>query len=330
MDKNNKIWTLLVFGLVALATVGGGAYMTWQSLQQKTTEDTSPMRQESRGIVSITSGETVLKENSDNRTQTDVYILDPDNGTEEFFMTLEDVYAGHYHVTEYVNSSLYVIRRIGYDSSDDDEWSDELWKYDSQGQGTQLYSSRGIDFRVAPSGSTIAVKPGSLSDSGLIIVDSGSNVLHSYTINELAAAQMPESIPYIIELQGWSDDSTTFWCSLNGQMPVVVISINASTYEMTRYDVEELDIGSYGEYVLNTNEGLLAYSNYPMLFDTEGLETYRQSGAEVYLVVYNFKTGAKQQIATSITKAFRPTWIADDTIEYNDSQSDQRVQEEIQ
>ncbi|HIE38991.1 MAG TPA: hypothetical protein EYP77_07995, partial [Anaerolineae bacterium] len=56
-----------------------------------------------------------------------------------------DFYAQHYHGSERHNGNLYVIRRIGYTPGGGRStgWTDELWRYDLEGNGTKLYAAQG-------------------------------------------------------------------------------------------------------------------------------------------------------------------------------------------
>jgi len=58
----------------------------------------------------------VVKENSNDKTKTDVYLKDPKTGQEKFYITLSNIYRSHHHNAEHHNGNLYVIHRTGGDS----------------------------------------------------------------------------------------------------------------------------------------------------------------------------------------------------------------------
>jgi len=265
--------------------------------------------------------EVVLKENLQNSNATDVYLKNLDNDQEELFITLADVYSQHYHNSEYHHGNLYIIRRTGDVNSADGNWSDELWKYNSQKKGTKMYSSKGIDFRVAPDEKYIAV-----SDKKLNMIDQDGKVRRTYTLNDLS---LDDNQDLQTGLLKWSDDSRQFWGDLFlAAYPQVFYKISIDSWKVAKHDVSKLGFSS--DYDLNGNNGKVVYSGYSAMFDIQSAQEYQQGETEVNLVVYDLKTKVKKQVATSVAKAFKPKWITDDTVEYSDPGSDNRVKKTIE
>jgi hypothetical protein len=73
----------------------------------------------------------------------------------------------------------------------------------------------------------------------------------------------------------------------------------------------------------------IAFSDYPAMYDVDSAQEYERSGAKVNLVVYDLKTKAQEQIATSITKKFEPKWIDENTLEYNNPNGTGRLTKQI-
>jgi hypothetical protein len=345
IQNSKNIWIIITSVFITALIVGGGVYAwqksvfkaTEQSLQKKidilqkqveSSEQEQPASDNSSDQVpeSITqiSGdkyEVILKENPQDSNKTDVYLKNLDSNAEAFFMTITDVYSKHYHSSEYYNGNLYIIRRIGYDGYPDETWSDELWRYNSQKTGTKLYSSKGIDFRVAPTEKYIAVR-----DEKLSIIDQNGDILQTYTLPSLG---FDSSRDLAIGLSKWSSDGSEFWGDLFfTAYPQVFYKINTDSWSVDKYDISSL--GLSGDHDLNGDSGKIAYSNYPALFDVDSSEEYKKSGAKVNLIVYNLKTKQQQQIATSITKSFAPKWIDENTLEYNDPNNENRVQKIVE
>ena len=265
--------------------------------------------------------QVVLKENPQDNSKTDVCLKNPDNDQEELFLTLSDVYSRHYHNSEYHHGNLYLIRRTGDVDSADGNWFDELWKYDSQKRGTKMYSGKGIDFRVAPNEKYIAV-----SDEKLNMVDQNSQVAQVYTLGDLS---LNGNQDLQIGLLKWSDDSRQFWGNLFlTAYPQTFNKIDTDTWKVDKYDISKL--GFSDDYDLNSNNGKLVYSDYAAMFDAQTAQEYKQSGTKVNLIVYDLKTKTQEQVVTSVAKAFKPKWIDNNTIEYDDPGNSGRVETTIE
>lgn len=112
--------------------------------------------------------EITLTERSDDPGLTDVSVVNLADGQDVFNLTLSDADTNHYHGAEFHNNNLYIIREFG---SDQDGWTSELWKYNSDGAGVLLFAAERLDFRVAPDESfivTIEYGPVDFGDDQLI------------------------------------------------------------------------------------------------------------------------------------------------------------------
>jgi hypothetical protein len=234
-----------------------------------------------------------------------------------------DVYREHYHNVEFHDGHLYVIRRLGYDGCPDEDWADELWRYDSQGQGTRLHSLQGLDFRVAPDEGYIAVTVA--SEHRLAFLNGSGQVCREYPIEQLSQ-QDPSRPPAerMISLLCWSDDGKAFWGAIRlGPGAEGFFRVEPATGKVTAYDVSSLPI--LREYDLNPNSGRVAYSDYPVLLDVDSAQQFTESGQQVTLYVHDLSSGETRTIATSSAKAFRPRWLDDATLEYEDPAGEGRV-----
>jgi len=83
------------------------------------------------------------------------------------------------------------------------------------------------------------------------------------------------------------------------------------------------------EFDINPRKEIIAFSNYPAMFDVDSVKEYEQSGAKVILIVYDLKTKVQQQIATSKTKKFGPKWVDENTLEYNNPSGTGRITKQI-
>jgi hypothetical protein len=246
---------------------------------------------------------------------TDVYIQNISTQEEKLFITLDNVNTGNYHVGEYRNGNLYIMRRMGYP---DENWLDELWRYDIQGKGKMLFSKKGLDFRVAPNESYAAVAYQSTEDNAnkVAFISENGEVVQDINVDPTGN--------YLENPNKWSDDNNSFWGELKmGPEPKYIFQITISSWSMTSYDVTQLSIGS--EYELNANTGKIVYSDYPVFFTVDNRQQFLNSGKEVKLYLYDLISKNLQIIATSITKPFTPKWLDNYTIEYDDPNGGTRI-----
>ena len=326
MAHSKTIWIIIV-SVIATTLIVGGLIISSRNQtehlksKQSSSDDSSDQNTEPTIQVPNNNYQVILKENPQDNSKTDVYLKNLDNDQEELFITLPNVYSQHYHNSEYHQGSLYIIRRMGDDSSANGDWSDELWKYGSQKKGTKMYSGKGIDFRVAPNEKYIAVQ-----NEKLTMIDQNSQVVHAYAFNNLS---LDDNQDLQVGLLKWSDNSKQFWGDLFlTAYPQTFYRINTNSWEIDKYDVSKL--GFSDDYDLNGNNGKIVYSDYSAMFDASTAQEYGQSGAKVNLVVYDLQTKTQTQIATSITKEFKPKWIANDVIEYNNPTGDDRVEKTVE
>ena len=268
-----------------------------------TTEDTVL---EDEVTENVTTATIVLKENNEDSELTDVNLLNAATNNDTTLLTLSDVYTGHYHSNEYHNENIYILRRIGYDGYPDEEWTDELWKYDADQVGTKLFTGKGIDFRVRDDEELITIT----TNENVYLLDADGNTVHTFEASDVSV-NPTES--HSFSFAAWETDSVwlnnTLGASVSG-----LVHIDTTTYTVETYNLVDLLVGS--EYAFNTATKKLAYSNYPVFFDVEDAEEYEASTAEVSLMVYDLETEVSEEIATSVAKKFEPQWINDSTLEY--------------
>ncbi len=275
--------------------------------------------------------EITMITNPQDSSRTDVHVKNVETGEEKLYITLSDVYVRHYHNSEYHNENLYIIRRIGYTPKewDSEEWTDELWKYDTDGKGTKLYSAQGLDFRAAPDERYIALRISDLKCTWekLIFLDSSGNPVREFATDQLIGHPDKEAyapLPPGLGLLRWRDDSTEFWGHISaGPSPITFYKIKVASWQTTTYDVSKLPVPC--EYDLNTNTGKLVYSDFPQIYVADDAEEFAKSQQQVTLFVYDFSDQSIQTIATLVAKGFHPKWLDDNTIEYNNPDGDDRI-----
>jgi len=269
--------------------------------------------------------EVIIKENEADKSKTDIFIKNLNTNEEKFYITLSNIYVEHYHGSEFHNGNLYIIRRIGYEGYPDEDWTDELWRYDRQGEGTKIYSNQGIDFCVAPNEKYIALLLSDEKTTGerLAFTDSQNKIIKEFTVDQLPN----DGLGDMINIFKWADDSSEIWGSISSAyVQDTFLKIKIPSCEVTGYSVNsKLPEFAHREYNINPNTGKIVYSDYPVFFEVEERQQWEAKKEKFTLFFYDLNTDQKEIITTSITKSFQPEWLNDNTIEYNNPSNNDRI-----
>jgi hypothetical protein len=258
----------------------------------------------------------VTEANPQASAKTDVYLQDVKTGEKKLFATLDNVYRDHYHATEYHNGHVYIILRKG-DPGKDANWIDELWLYDSAGQGVLLYSVQGLDFRTAPDESYTAIPFSNTDSNGVTLSKVAFIDQQGKVVQEIKYTPDGDNNDYYTQSGAWSNNSQDYWDIAGiAATRVYAFNINVTSWKMQIYPLEQLKLGS--EEALNADLGKFVYSDHPIFFDADSAQKFENSQTKVTLFVYDFKSQTSTSIATSIAKKFEPKWLPDNSIEYND------------
>lgn len=310
MKKLFTISTIALFCASLLLLI-----VTYGYHSSKAKENNNQSRQ-TDSIGAVTS--VTCQKNAANTALTDIVLADA-AGKTKTFGSYSNIYVNHYHCVEYHNGNVYIIRRVNYEGYPDpnNDWMDELWKINADKTEQKLYSVRGLDYRVAPDESA-AVAQGPIEDKNIELINIVTKVIKSISKTELGITDNVAGIQF----EGWSDNSDKFWGQLYNTEKPEYFSIAKQTGKVTLYDSPH---NFHDEHVLNLNSGIVAYSEYPFLFDTETEQEYFDSKTKVNFYFYNLRTKEKTLIVTSVVKAFEPKWLNDITVEYNDPASGNRI-----
>jgi hypothetical protein len=245
----------------------------------------------------------------------DVQVYDRISKEVVFSKTIENVNINHYHHYEVHHGNLYILKEVGDTSGDN--WAHELWLYNTEGERL-LFSSKGLDFRVASDESYIALVyplPPDYFYGGLGFLDlAGGEVLQEFSFEYIDEALS-------IGLAGWSNDSRSLWVNFSrGPAPELFSRVNITDWTVTDYDLGDVFIGS--DYDLDTNSGQIVYSDHPTFFDVMSAEAFAASGEPVFLFVLNLDSGASLKIAESTAKSFDPFWMQGPAVGYTDPAGD--------
>ena len=250
----------------------------------------------------------------DEENKFDVQVYNRSTGEQVLVVMLENLYMNHYHSYEVHNGNLYVIKEF-MDASGEN-YTRELWLYNADGERL-LFTAEGIDFRVAPDESWIA----------LVYPPQGDSYARVLGFLELAGGELVQEFGFdhisdlMVDLGSWSDDSGSFWVSFQrGPAPSRFSRINTADWSVVDYDPGDLFIGS--DYDFEPNSGQIVYSDHPTFFEIMSAQAFAESGNPVSLFVYNIDSGVAMKIAESAAKPFDPFWIDGMTVAYNDPEGD--------
>lgn len=262
------------------------------------------------GSNEIDNASLILKE--ENSGAQKIYLVDDQSKEEKLIATTSDVDYRHYHVAEYYNGNLYVIRRTGNSNYPSEDWIDELWKYGVSGKGVKLYQTKGIDFRVSPNENYLAVSDG----NNLVFLNRNGEVLKEFIY---------EQDPYHLGPVKWSRDSTVFWAE-RGVTYIVseIIKINTNEWKVDKYNVDLVS----GRFDLNPNNAILVVNTFPLFLDSDDKEEWLGKENKVELYFYRLYDGIKIMIATSINKDFNAVWTKYDHVEYDNPNGSGRLRTE--
>jgi hypothetical protein len=305
--RNRRPYLLISLGAILLILITGLLYFVFFK-DSFLSDDNEPE-------VKETQYEVILKDEI-NDNSTDIYLKNLDTNEEEFYLSVSDMYSSHYHPYEYHNGNLYVIRRIG--DIDTEDWSDNLWRYDDELNGEEIYSSQGLDFRVSEDESVIAIQK---SDTSLLLLDNTGEIQKEYTAEELVGADTLDAYSDVYFAEVTSDLVWTY--NSNGMYLESINKIDTETFELIRFDVAELDIGS--EYTLNTKKEALAFSDHPIFLDADSAQEFEEQGLEVTLSIYDLNSKRLTKVATTNGLYFEQEWTNSDTLEYNKPDSMERA-----
>lgn len=245
--------------------------------------------------------------------KTRIEVIDIASTRKVYSIVLEDVYL-QYHPYEFHNGNLYVILRTGGPEGFlkfPDTWTDALWKYDKGHNGSMVYSVRGLDFRVSPNESYIAIE----SMDSLLILNPYGQRLRGFSVKDFdleGIDNMCMTNEYLFFSNGGPGASF-------GQL----FKISLNDFSWSQKDLSGLSFAD--EFSFNPLIETIVGSDYPWLIDTYDLEYWVKGNPTVTLYLYDFRSKKKSELATSIAKRFTPKWLDTTHVEIDDPRSAKRI-----
>lgn len=196
------------------------------------------------------------------------------------------------------NSTIYLKTKHGD--------GNRLITINGMGEAKELYSGRHFSYLISPDQEYIALN----EDNRIIILDINGEVLYEYK-DIFDLKDEAEGLNIV----KWSADSTSLWINKRNLSKIEAFyKINIKEVKYWEYDVRNL--GFDFDYDLNANNGKIAYSNYPMLFDVWSVYEFENSNDKVSLYIYDLEEKTDYFVCDNIAKSFEPKWINDSKLEY--------------
>jgi hypothetical protein len=221
---------------------------------------------------------------------------------------IPDLYVQHYHNLEFHHGYLYAVHRVGFDGYQDEEWTDELWRYGTDGSQAKLFSVKGLDFRAASSNRFVAVKY--INDDGdkLVFINHLGSVLREYGVLDLSS-EADERLS--LNLINWTGDIFRGEVAFTA-FPSELFAINVSDFSVTHYSYPEKLYG----FMLNPENLWTAATTMPIFFEEFGYQEYMATNPTVKLVLYNLETQATIDVAQAPVQPITYEWLDAFTLHY--------------
>lgn len=296
--------TLLLWLALVTAIVVVGAVVLLQSQKTLNLANTGSTRSGTIVWADVTG--ITVQQRSDDATQYDLFLTQK-TGDPVFYTTISNVYTDAAHWYEVHGETIYILKRVGKTTAPN--WTDELWKIDSEKQQTKVASGQGLQFLVSPDNRYIAVALG----SDMTVTDTKEKTDNAFAGTQLSLVSSDTITP---QLLAWSNDGTNLWGYVDHTTEPNFFRLTLPTATVERFGYPD---GTFNmqEAALNPNLGVLAYSTYPQFFDTDSDAAFRASQRDVTLWQYNIFTQKREQLATAKATMFQPVWKDDVTVSYN-------------
>lgn len=202
--------------------------------------------------------------------------------------------------------------------TDNNDYIEEVIKLDEYENKTIIYTGKSIEISASHDGEYFIIieNPYYLNRAdgvrNLKILDRNDMIIFDEVIESTMDTDL---IPY-----GWNGEE--FWALFNlmAGYPEILI-LNAETL---MYEIKENKANSR-EFDINMKNGWICYSDFPIFFDIDSYNDFKESKKDVNLYLYNIFSEENINIDTSIAKEFTPKWIDEYTFEYTDPDSDNRL-----
>jgi hypothetical protein len=218
-----------------------------------------------------------------------------------YSIILKDLALGHYHPYEFHQGNLYVIHQS----------TSSLYKYDNNKKGYLVYTTPGIDFRVSPDENFVAIRTG----DSLLLLNSKWNKIRVFDSR-------------VFNVDGFKDIcfAEHFLYFTNGGPGAglnTLFKVNLNKFSWSKKVLPNISVDI--DYSFNPFNETVACSDIPFLYDADSYKSWENEKHTVTLYLFDFRTMKKTIVATSTAKAFKPKWIDNSHIQFNNPVSSNRI-----
>lgn len=265
----------------------------------------------------------VLKDNLENASKTEIYLKDKETGVENLFVSIIGVNKNTLNPAEFYKGNLYLITR----NTAGEDWVDELWKYDLNGNGTKIYSGKGLMFVISRIENKIVLnKDASIEDNkAVVILDLAGKMLKGFEKSEISIySELSDDVKKDI-----NEDEILFSVLNPSGKSIFIRNFRLTeTLGITNIDLETMVVEKYNfsvlgivgqDYSFNSSMNKVVFSTYPAMFDPESVKEFaKNKNNKVNFYYYDLESKNKISLGTSAGRRFYPSWVDDNNFRYAD------------
>jgi hypothetical protein len=175
-----------------------------------------------------------------------------------------------------------------------------------------IYEGRTLNFSFSPEHEYMCIQ----DDNEIIVLDKNYEILFKNKLYNNAANE-DEFGGVEIKFLSWSSNNSKLW---------VATGLHAYVTTFHLIDLEKLTLNTFhsgesyeiNEIALNPDNNCIAYSTYPAFYESGAYDEFHSNRIIVYLYVRNLFTGEKTEVSSQEARGYRPKWINNKELEYND------------
>ncbi|MFH1252744.1 MAG: hypothetical protein V1664_00200 [Candidatus Uhrbacteria bacterium] len=191
----------------------------------------------------------------------------------------------------------------------------------------QPWGDKYSDFQISPDKKYVATteKSSDLSKQILTLLnnDNSETIIKTFSLSDL---NIPNNEAAIWTL-AWSEQNKLWIRAQMGRQIISLISFEEPNFLPQQYNLESENVTTC-DFAFNVEQEVLVFSDF-CPSDTLDLEDAVKNKTKTTLYLYDLKTQNKRVVAEAVAKEFLPVWVDDQTVEYNDPNSDSREKQSI-
>jgi hypothetical protein len=205
---------------------------------------------------------------------------------------------------------------VNYLEDSGDKYRIIKYNHDDESYEKIIYEGSSLKFSFSPNNEYMYIEAhNQLDNTEIIVLDENYEIIFKNKIYNNAENEY-DPHPVEVKFIKWSKDNNKLWVATGWNAYVMtfhMIDMENSTLETyytgENYGITEID--------LNPDNGCIAYSTKPEFYESGAYDEFMKNQTTVYLYFLNLFTDEKIEISSSVTRGFRPEWVNNKEIEYN-------------